>query len=108
MSKFEVMIAKKAEEDLAGLYRYIALSDGTEQAERIQERLMQTIRQLESLPARGKIPPEMLKLGIDEYREIQSAPWRIFYYVNGNTAGVVAVLDGRRNVEELLQKRLLQ
>jgi toxin ParE1/3/4 len=108
MPKFEVIIARKAEEDLAGIYRYIALSDGMEQAERIQERLINDILKLESLPARGKIPPEMLKLGIDDYREVQSSPWRIFYYVNGNTVGVVAILDGRRNVEELLQKRLLQ
>jgi toxin ParE1/3/4 len=108
MRKFEVIIAKKAEDDLAGIYRYIALSDGMEQAERIQERLINDILKLGRLPARGKIPPEMLALGIAEYRETQSLPWRIFYYVNGSTVGVVAVLDGRRNVAELLQKRLLQ
>jgi toxin ParE1/3/4 len=108
MRKFEVVIAHKAEEDLAGIYRYIARSDGRERAERIQERLMNDILKLERLPARGKIPPEMLKLGIGEYRETQSPPWRTFYYASGNTVGVAAVFDGRRNVAELLQKRLLQ
>jgi toxin ParE1/3/4 len=108
MPKFEVVIAQKAEDDLIGIYRYIAPSDGVEQAERIQERLMHDVRKLESLPSRGKISPELLKLGIDEYREMQAAPRRIFYYVSGNIVGVVAVLDGRRNIGELLQKRLLQ
>ena len=108
MPKFEVAIAKKAEEDLAEIYRYIAAADGVEQAERIQERLIGDILGLESMPARGKIPPEMRKLNIDDYREVLSSPWRIFYYVSGNIVGVVAVLDGRRNVEELLGKRLLQ
>ena len=108
MPRFEVVIAKKAEEDLAEIYQYIARTDGAEQAERIQERVISAILGLETMPVRGKIPPEMRKLNIDDYREIQSSPWRIFYYVLGNTVGVVAVLDGRRNVKELLEKRLLQ
>ena len=108
MPKFDVRIAAKAEEDLAGIYRYIALSDGEEQAERIQERLISDILALENLPLRGKVPPEMLKLGIADYREVQSVPWRIFYYISGNAVGVLAVLDGRRNIGEFLRKRLLQ
>jgi plasmid stabilization system protein ParE len=50
----------------------------------------------------------MLALGITDYREVQCAPWRIFYYIGGNRVGIVAVLDGRRNVGVLLQQRLLQ
>ena len=108
MPECEVLISAKAEEDLAGIHKYIALSDGEEQADRIQDRLMDDILSLESLPFRGKCPPEMQKLGIDDFREIQCPPWRIFYYVSGTIVGVIAVFDGRRNVQELLQRRLLQ
>ncbi len=108
MTKFEVLISPKAEEDLDDIYRHIALSDGEERAERIQERLIRDTLELERLPMRGRISPEILKIDIVDYREAQSPPWRIFYYLNGHTVGVVAVLDGRRNVEELLRKRLLQ
>jgi putative alpha-1,2-mannosidase len=50
----------------------------------------------------------MQKLGIADFHEMQSTPWRIFYYVRHDLIGVVAVLDGRRNVAEPLQRRLLQ
>ena len=108
MAEFKVIISPKGENDLDEIYRYIAISDGEEQAERIQERLMGDILSLGKLPLRGKCPTEILTLGIADYREIQCQPWRILYYVSGKTVGVVAVLDGRRNMEELLQRRLLQ
>ena len=108
MDKFEVLISEEAEKDLDGIYGFIALADGVEQAARIQDKLMDEILALEKLPARGKCPPEMLALGITDYREIQCPPWRIFYYINQNRVGVVAVLDGRRNMSVLLQQRLLQ
>ena len=69
---------------------------------------MDELLTLETLPARGKCPPQMLTLGINDYREIQRPPWRIFYYVNQDRVCVVAVLDGRRNVSVLLRQRLLQ
>ena len=108
MNKFEVMISEDAERDLAVIYDFIALADGVELAMRIQDKLMDEIHALEKLPSRGKCPPEMLSLGIADYREIQCPPWRIFYYINQDRVGVVAVLDGRRNISVLLQQRLLQ
>lgn len=108
MERFEVVIAKGAEDDLEGIYRYIANADGDAQANEIEERLIRTILSLETSPSRGKIPPEMLKLGVTDFRELQSSPWRIFYYIAQNRVGVVAVLDGRRNIAELLQQRLLK
>jgi len=108
MDKFKVIISEDAEKDLDAIYDFIALADGVEQAARIQDRLMKEILALEKLPARGKCPPEMPALGIVEYREIQCPPWRIFYYINQACVGVVVVLDGRRNMSVLLQRRLLQ
>ena len=108
MAQFEVVVSEAAEQDLDGIYDFIAVADGVEQAARIQDRLMEEIVSLAKFPARGKCPPEMLTLGIADYRELQCAPWRIFYYISRNRVAVVAVLDGRRNVSVLLQQRLLQ
>jgi len=108
MGKFEVFIANDAEKDLDAIYDFIALADSAEQAARIQDKLIDEILTLEKLPARGKCPPEMLILGITDYREAQCPPWRIFYYISQARVDVVAVLDGRRDVSVLLQQRLLQ
>ncbi len=108
MATFEVVVSKEAEEDLDSIYRYIVRSDGVTQANAVEDRLIEGILSLEKIPARGKCPPEMLNLGVTNYREIQVLPWRIFYDIEQNKVGVVAVIDGRRNVAELLQRRLFQ
>ena len=108
MATFEVVVSKEAEEDLDSIYRYLVRSSGVEQANCIEDRLIEGILSLEKTPGRGKCPPEMLNLGITDYREIQLPPWRIFYGIEQDKVGVVAIIDGRRNVAELLQRRLLQ
>ena len=108
MDKFEVIVSEDAETDLDALYDFIARADGVEQATLVQDKLMGEILALETFPMRWKCPEEMLALGIGDYREAQCPPWRNLYYVNQNVVGVVAVLDGRRNVSVLLQQRLLR
>lgn len=104
---FEVLIAEEAEKDLIGIYEYILQKEGLSQAEEIENRLLEAILSLENLPSRGKCPPELRELGLADYRELQVHPWRIFYYVLQQTVGVVAILDNRRDLEELLRLRIL-
>jgi len=40
------------------------------------------------------------------YREIVTAPWRIIYRISDKNVYVLSVLDARRNVEDILLKRL--
>ena len=60
------------------------------------------------MPRRGKYPPEIQAEGITLFREIQCYPWRIFYRVAGEDVWVLAVLDGRRNIAQLLPERLVR
>ena len=108
MKRYAVTVSKDAEGDLEAIYSYIARADGIAQANAVEDRLMEAVLSLEKTPARGKVPPEMFTLGVTDFRELQLPPWRIFYYINHDVVGVVAILDGRRNVAELLQRRLLR
>ncbi len=45
---------------------------------------------------------ELRYYGILIYRELSSRPWRIIYRVEQNTVWVLAVIDGRMNVEDIL------
>jgi toxin ParE1/3/4 len=40
------------------------------------------------------------------YRELVATPWGIMYRVSGHTVSVLAVVDGRRNAEDVLLERL--
>ncbi|MDR3556638.1 MAG: hypothetical protein P4L55_17950 [Syntrophobacteraceae bacterium] len=50
----------------------------------------------------------MLAIGLREYREIYFKPYRIIYRVLAETVYVMVIADGRRDMQALLQSRLLQ
>ncbi|RJR24100.1 MAG: type II toxin-antitoxin system RelE/ParE family toxin [Desulfobacteraceae bacterium] len=62
---------------------------------------------LSEFPERGVYPKELLALGIREYRDIFFKPYRIFYRVMENIVYVLLIVDGRRDMQSLLQRRLL-
>ena len=56
----------------------------------------------------GSYPTELLDLGIQEYREVLCHPYRIIYRMLGQNVYVLVIADGRRDMQTLLQRRLLQ
>jgi len=57
---------------------------------------------------KGRVVPELQKEGIALYREVIAPPWRIIYKVGNDTVYIMAILDSRQNVEELLLQKLLK
>ena len=53
----------------------------------------------------GRIIPELERIGVTTYRELILHPWRIMYRADRQIVYIVAVIDGRRNVEDVLLKR---
>jgi toxin ParE1/3/4 len=58
-------------------------------------------------PDRGNHPKELLALGIREYRELHFKPYRILYRVIERKMYVYLIADGRRDLQTLLQQRLI-
>jgi toxin ParE1/3/4 len=48
-----------------------------------------------------------LAIGLREYREILGKPYRIIYRVMAENVYVLVIADGRRDMQALLQRRLL-
>lgn len=63
---------------------------------------------LKEMPERGHFPPELDRIAIREYREIHFKPYRILYAIHGDAVVVHCVLDGRRDMQSLLEERLLR
>ena len=63
---------------------------------------------LTELPERGVYPRELISLGIRDYREIFFKPYRIIYRILNKTVYAYLIVDGRRDMQTLLQNRLLQ
>ncbi|MBV8167464.1 MAG: type II toxin-antitoxin system RelE/ParE family toxin [Alphaproteobacteria bacterium] len=103
-----VLLSQQAERDLDDIYGYIAERDGPARADRVLAALEQTVAALTRFPERGNVPKELQALGLAEYREAHYKPYRVIYRVLGKRVVVYAVLDGRRDLHSLLQRRLVR
>lgn len=61
---------------------------------------------LQTLPELGRVVPELRKIGVLNYLEILHKPWRLVYKIQGHEVWIMAVLDGRRDLSDLLFERL--
>ncbi len=106
---WQVAFTRRAEEDIKGIFAFIADRDGPDIAETILNRFIQARDSLRELPDRGRIPPELKRVNILSYREIQVSPYRVVYQVSkaAHEVHIHVVADGRRNFTELLKDRLL-
>jgi len=104
---FEVLWAAVAEKDLLGIVDFIA-EDNPGIALEILNKIKSGTAKLDHSPKRGRIVPELLKQGLSLYREIVIKPWRVIYRIEQDKVYVVSVIDGRRNVEDILLFRLLK
>jgi len=105
---FAVFLTADAASDLEDLYHYIALHDAPEKAEQVLTKIEKTFRSLLESPDRGAYPKELLALGIREFREIFFKPYRVIYRVMGHSVYILLIVDGRRDMQALLQRRLLE
>jgi toxin ParE1/3/4 len=94
-----------AHHDLATLLENSAERHGIEAAVRLDARIDAVVTSLEQLRERGRRVPELLAAGIDEFREIIAAPLRIVYRAGPRDVWIVAVVDGRRQLTDVLLER---
>jgi len=104
---FRAQWAEAAARDLEELIGYVA-ADSPLNAERILDKLKKRVRTLEATPARGRVVPELAHFGIRNWRELIVKPYRIIYRIDEDTVNVLAVLDGRRDLQDLLLERLIR
>ncbi len=106
MSKIsDVVWSNIAETDLKNMVKYIA-DDSPPNALKIFKRIKQKASSLYTYPKRGQIVPELRDQEILQYREIAISPWRSLYRISEKSVFVSSVLDSRRNVEDVLLKKL--
>ncbi len=108
MSKFSVVITETAERDIVDIYSYIAKYDTIEKAQYVLEKIENVCEALNYAPERGRRVPELVKIGVTAFRQVYYKPYRVIYQVQGSKVFVFSVLDGRRDMEEILQNKLIR
>ena len=108
MIKYRIVLTVAAKSDLREIFRYVEQNDSSESADKLVDGIEKSIRSLTVMPGRGHYPPELDKICIREFQEIHFKPYRIVYSIHINDVVVHCVLDGRRDMQTLLQQRLLR
>ncbi len=108
MTVYRIRITEEAERDLLDIFDYIARKDSLDNANHVLDTLEKLILSLDTNPKRGHTPPELEQQGIKGYKEVHFKPYRIIYEIIDNTAIIHACFDGRRDIQSLLQRRLLR
>jgi toxin ParE1/3/4 len=106
--KYKLLIDPLAKKDIIEIYDYVYYNDSPENAETLLDNLEKTYLNLEKLQARGHIPEELKNTGVKRFLEIHFKPYRIIYEIIDNIIYVHCILDGRRNMQEILSNRLLR
>lgn len=104
---YKVLLTEGAEQDLESIHDYICEFDCVANANYVLDELLTVADRLSRFPERGSYPKELLSLGIKEYRQVFFKPYRVIYRVAGNQVIVYLIVDGRRDMQSVLARRLL-
>lgn len=104
---YQVFLTRDAVRDLEELDEYLATSESAEKADYVLNKIEAVLQRLSESPERGNRPRELLALGLGDYRQVFFKPYRIIYTIRRKDVYVLLIADGRRDMETLLQSRLL-
>lgn len=93
--------------DVSAIVEYVA-SENPITAERLYKNLLSRVETLSRMPERGRKLPELKDQGIANVRELIVKPYRVVYRSTESAVCIIAVLDGRRDLDDLLLERLIR
>jgi plasmid stabilization system protein ParE len=102
-----VFWTRSANQDLVEISEYLA-EESIAAAEAFVSGVDERLTHLAEFPQIGRVVPELDRHNVTRFRELVLPPWRIVYREEKDKIFVVTVFDGRRNIEDILLRRLLR
>jgi len=106
MKQYEVVLSQLAEIDINEIVSYY-LQKNRDVALELYKRIKNRILELNNLPNKGRIVPELDKNGIHEFRELIEGNYRIVYSIHEMRVHILAVVDSRRNLDDILINKVI-
>ncbi len=104
----DITWTRTAVRDLDEILEYIAAERGVDQALQLYEMLRHGIASLARIPRRCRQVPGLHDIGLFEYREMIERPCRLVFRIVDQEVVILAILDSRRDLEELLIQRAIE
>ena len=103
----KILLTEFAERDMQSICDYFSVNQQENRIESFHVQMENVFRRIALDPEVGSWPEELLKMGILDYREIYSHPYRVFYQYENNAAEILLIVDAHRDLEMLLETRIL-
>ena len=104
----DIIWSKDAGDELFEIISFIKYNTGRITAKNIYEKINKEIKKASKNAAGRRIAPILLKLGKKNIHQFNINPWAIFYKVENNRMEIVSIIDQRRNLEEILYKKIIE
>jgi plasmid stabilization system protein ParE len=104
--KYFVKWTAPAREDINEIIDYISETN-INYAVKILDNIEEKVKNLDMFPERYRIVPELEKYGYLIYREIIVEYWKVIYKIENDFVYIMLVIDGRRNLDDLLLKKMV-
>ena len=104
---FKVVWSLDANDELLEIVTFQREKYGRRKALEVYESLHERVLVTKLQPELGRVVPELAVIGLTTIRELIQSPWRILYSVNGERIEILSIVDGRRNFEEILYRKVL-
>lgn len=106
-ASYRVELTQGAEDDLEEIHGYLTEVRGVDDADALLDQFLAAIETLERFPERGGVPKELEGLGLREFRQVLLRHFRLIYRVLSDCVVILVIADGRRDMQTLLERRLL-
>ena len=106
MKKYKIVFSRYAEIDLIEILDYYQEMNPI-YTRKILDRIEQRVEELKEFPERGRIVPELERQNIMNYRELIEENYRIIYSIESSQVTIHSILDGRRNLQDLLVRKFM-
>ena len=105
--KHEIIWSKDAGDELADIISYIKYNTGKITAEKIYSKIMNEVKRVSENAEGRRIAPMLKEFGINYIHQFNINPWIVFYKIENNKMEIISIIDGRRNLEEILYKKIM-
>jgi plasmid stabilization system protein ParE len=106
VEKYKIKWAAPARDDLGEIIDYIFFRNES-YAIKVLDKIEEAVKKLDVSPKQGRIVPELEKYGYFLYREVIVDYWRIMYKIENDIVWIMVVIDGRRNIEDIILKKMI-
>jgi toxin ParE1/3/4 len=105
--KYDVIWSKDAGNELIEIISYIKYNTGKITAEKIYTKILNEVNRISKNPEGRRISPLLREFGINYIHQFNISPWIVYYKVENNKMEIISIIDGRRNLEEILYKKII-